>query len=772
MARIIALDMNQVGGCPGDSVFVRATTDPPNTLVTWRVNGIEVTTPFNTLETRIGQESKLVEARLDDSSASVTVPGKVANLEIELVPRPTSPFEGYVITDEPKLPVITAKAIGIGGSPAGLQWTVTVEMNATFIGELCVPNAPPEIAESFDFSPTGGGQEIAIDFGGLIRGSSLNIGATGLVNGCPVRALTFPMPLVGTNPQRSAVAAALPHDTLRRIACQESGQRQFDAPADGGTGLCQLFGPDGRVGIMQIAHPTPDEVWNWRANVEKGIELFNERVAASSEYPSKVRNSEGFRNLVAQFNQRRQQEGLNPVHVVLPAFTTGNFDNDRQQLELDAIRGYNGWHGSDRVGLELHEFNVAVDVVDGEPVLRVINIDEQTLEGMAVWERVPSEDRPQSVGDPNYVNNVLALTAACQFSPTLLPTLTGRTPVVRADTAMYAVRNAPAGATFSNWTFDGGGVRWSRPGDNNVPDWQGPMVQSGRISVEMTVGGVTTTLTHNVVVTPRPWTENAPTLPLGRAGNGTLRAPPRVDADLGITNANGRIAISTGGVNSGPNEGFQFVAQPPVTWTVQAHSNDALHDSTHPFFRAHARNPLPPGRVSLPNLRSDVEAHEGIIRPPAGAPANYTSHWQAGLNHLAVPANRINPPRENDVVHVNNEPRDHYRARVIAVVEAGVNATSAATAPHPPRISVGTIYFNYPFILPRRAALRVGGPAAALTLANPAGGAVWTVDPPIATLTVQNTSQATLTPNAAGTTTVRVTNADGDIDEIGVEITP
>jgi hypothetical protein len=35
------------------------------------------------------------------------------------------------------------------------------------------------------------------------------------------------------------------------------------------------------------------EVWNWRLNVEKGIEIFNERVATAGEYPSRVRNSEG-----------------------------------------------------------------------------------------------------------------------------------------------------------------------------------------------------------------------------------------------------------------------------------------------------------------------------------------------------------------------------------------------------------------------------------------------------------------------------------------------
>jgi len=138
-------------------------------------------------------------------------------------------------------------------------------------------------------------------------------------------------------------------------------------------------------------------------------------VAAAGEYPRRVKNSEGFRNLVEQFNQRRQQQGLDPIQVVLPDLTTGNFDDDPQQLELDAIRGYNGWEGSDRFGFEMHEFRVAVDVVDGGEVLRVTDINEQTLIGEAVWEQVPVEDRPQNRGEPNYVNNVRAFAPNCLF---------------------------------------------------------------------------------------------------------------------------------------------------------------------------------------------------------------------------------------------------------------------------------------------------------------------------------------------------------------------
>src|SRR5205823_5962909 len=93
-----------------------------------------------------------------------------------------------------------------------------------------------------------------------------------------------------------------------------------------------------------------------------------------------------FERLVSQFNQRRQQQGLDPIQIVLPPFAEGDFDENLQQLEMDAIRGYNGWNGADQFGLELHEFRVSVDA---EEVLVVTNVNEETLQGEAVWERVP-----------------------------------------------------------------------------------------------------------------------------------------------------------------------------------------------------------------------------------------------------------------------------------------------------------------------------------------------------------------------------------------------
>jgi hypothetical protein len=136
--------------------------------------------------------------------------------------------------------------------------------------------------------------------------------------------------------------------------------------------------------------------------VTGGIRIFNQKIAQSRAYPGQVQNTARFRQLVAAFNATRQARGLPALTITVPPFTTGDFDNNLQQLELDAIRGFNGFAGKDGFGLDLHEFRLAVD----GGVLRVANINSQTLTGEAVWVRVPVANRPKS-GDPNYVAHVL-----------------------------------------------------------------------------------------------------------------------------------------------------------------------------------------------------------------------------------------------------------------------------------------------------------------------------------------------------------------------------
>jgi hypothetical protein len=156
----------------------------------------------------------------------------------------------------------------------------------------------------------------------------------------------------------------------------------------------------GGVGLFQITNPAPtaDEHWNWLANVRRGIIIFNEKRGIAVRYPAQVRRHPDFVNLVNQYNQ------ANPPQPTSSPLTVNDLpDFNQNQLELDTIRGFNGWAGRDRFGLNLHEFRAPVDA-NGS---LVVTTDTRTGRRSIAWERVPAADRPQNTGDPNYVDNVL-----------------------------------------------------------------------------------------------------------------------------------------------------------------------------------------------------------------------------------------------------------------------------------------------------------------------------------------------------------------------------
>ena len=170
--------------------------------------------------------------------------------------------------------------------------------------------------------------------------------------------------------------------------------RQFES-----NGVCPLWSRDklGGVGITQITNPKPtdDDVWDWTANLKRAQKILKEKESVASGYPAKVRSSGAFQLLVTKFNQAHQKGGNPSLTITLPEFTA-------DQLRLDMIRGYNGFAGTDAFGNVLHEFRVPLDAAGNLIVV------EQPGGKTAViaWQQVPAADRPQKVGDPNYVANV------------------------------------------------------------------------------------------------------------------------------------------------------------------------------------------------------------------------------------------------------------------------------------------------------------------------------------------------------------------------------
>lgn len=217
MAEIVeSLTVDRVELCTREFARVWPKTSPPNTQVRWIIDDQEVYHPSNLLVVgpvihgiMISQGQTLkIQARLDNTSDPVTVTRKIADIDIELDPEPEEiapyPNKAYVITAEPRMPVIKARAIGKGGAISGLEWSVSVSTDPTLIFELCVPNAPHNLIDKFDFSPANNTEQIDIDFNEMIRGGSFGVGGKGVVNGCNVGGGGGGR-ILGTNPLRSDI---------------------------------------------------------------------------------------------------------------------------------------------------------------------------------------------------------------------------------------------------------------------------------------------------------------------------------------------------------------------------------------------------------------------------------------------------------------------------------------------------------------------------------------------------------------------------------------
>lgn len=227
-----------------------------------------------------------------------------------------------------------------------------------------------------------------------VRGGVLTVTVSVRVGTAPpITAASAGLTVIGTNPSSTQIrahASAVGANKVRfrKQMRQESSLAQFRSSGWpkysgdnlGGVGLCQITRPA----------PTPDQVWNWKDNVRAGWTLYLEKERIARAYPVSVRGGATFRAQVAAWNAQPARQGMPAVAVILP-------DYSADQLELDTIRGFNGFAGG------LHEFRVRLDARG----LLVVSLDASGRSGTAEWEQVPVADRGSS-GDPNYVNNVEA----------------------------------------------------------------------------------------------------------------------------------------------------------------------------------------------------------------------------------------------------------------------------------------------------------------------------------------------------------------------------
>ena len=303
----------------------------------------------------------------------------------------------------PIMPTINcqAKVIGITPDPTSstkFTWDYEIHYNPSQQSEYG-PNR--DISYQWPSTKSTGGN-MQLDFRNVVRGGNLSISVSATING-HTYSDTKTVTIIAENPSVDAIKSQLgDNHTLWRIASVESDFIQFLSSG------YPLWSHDklGGVGIMQLTPPSnDDEIWDWTENCDGGRRKLNSGRAIANRWHTTVQNSLDFKNLVNNYNQMRAQQGLPPLTIKVPKLTAGDFNENVQQRERAAIRMYNGCAGWDPwlPTLRLHEYRI--DVSGG--VLHVENINEKSLKGEAVWVRVLAAERPQGVGDPNYVEHVL-----------------------------------------------------------------------------------------------------------------------------------------------------------------------------------------------------------------------------------------------------------------------------------------------------------------------------------------------------------------------------
>ena len=237
--------------------------------------------------------------------------------------------------------------------PTELTWRVLLDWKFTHY-----PTHHPIAHQTFT-QPS----PLKVDFGQEIRGGVLTVFASTKLHNQPVWGKTMGL-VLGENPSRKVVLKAFPRSRFgliaSKIAVAESGMRQFTNASVSDPGGLPVVSRSNDIGMMQLNAPTgaitsPDQVWDWRANLLRGMEMLAGKrrttVLASRHASEALRvPNEPYVYQVACVNFGRLLMGLpllpNPTPEMLSekvgsGVVWGEEDPDHlnlSQVERDAIR--------------------------------------------------------------------------------------------------------------------------------------------------------------------------------------------------------------------------------------------------------------------------------------------------------------------------------------------------------------------------------------------------------------------------------------------------
>ena len=258
------------------------------------------------------------------------------------------------LTGEPVMPaeVAAAAVCSVGDRHPNFTWHASLDWNFA-----AYPTHHSISRRSF-WQPS----PLKLDFGKEVRGGTLRVTAKLILNGTPVCGEAQAM-VIALNPSRQQILRRLPLNRFGLIASKigvwESGMRQFNPITSQVKSGLPYTSPTNDVGLMQLnpacgSLSSPEQVWDWRANLQRGLEILQSKFAASRSYSSELAQSSGMqisrsflpsRHTRRNFRRTNQQTVVGLSERVGTGQLPGDCDVDHLSLsawERDAIRRYNG----------------------------------------------------------------------------------------------------------------------------------------------------------------------------------------------------------------------------------------------------------------------------------------------------------------------------------------------------------------------------------------------------------------------------------------------
>jgi hypothetical protein len=311
--------------------------------------------------------AQLGQLTLKASDGTDTVQQTNTLIDIQI----TSPTENasQPIAAAPAMPALNAtlSVPGYPGDTSGVSFDWTLDARGETVSR---PGTWAGYSQQTTGSTTGTGEAWQPNYDHIVGGISRLSVIADLpgVQDNPVTSEPRWFNIPGTNPPAAAAKAFVDQadpqyaDPIRHIVCIESSWHQFNTmdyfptnnnqppipsvPADWkpnpGT-LQPLYGPPAGIGISQQdpAHLlTPDEYWNWQANMQSGVAEFHRKLLEATRWTQaeQARLDARLHAALKRANADRAAHHLPPLHVnpiQVPQLTN-------QQLIYQAIRYYNG----------------------------------------------------------------------------------------------------------------------------------------------------------------------------------------------------------------------------------------------------------------------------------------------------------------------------------------------------------------------------------------------------------------------------------------------